>query len=208
MAAPEVFLKELQRVGKAGYIETPHALFERLYPYDIHCLEILESDGVLHIHKKNQPIEDPFLGTRKILMDGTKWAELMHINPRLFHVQYFWSHEIKYEIDNPAVACEWIEEINASSVEGIVKSGYLDDERGWRDIGLSVLNLWYRIRRKFRLKNFNLLSILPCPSCGRILVSEESFLKCNCCSSKFSYQNDIPDFTKNLTAASDAKKIS
>ena len=208
MAEPEVFLKELQRVGKAGYIETPNALFERLYPYDIHCLEILEKNGVLHIHKKNQPIEDPFLGAKQILMDGTKWAELMHINPHLFHVQYFWSDEIKYEIDNPSTSCDWIEKINANSVEGVIKNGYLDDESGWRDIGLSVLNLLYKIRRKVRLKNFKLLSILACPSCGGVFVSEEGFLKCNCCSAKFSYQNGIPDFTKNLKAASDAENFS
>ena len=30
MAEPEKFIKELQRVGKAGYIETPNAIFERL----------------------------------------------------------------------------------------------------------------------------------------------------------------------------------
>jgi len=53
MAHPEIFLSELQRVGKAGYIKTPNALFERLHPYNIHCLEIVKTGDMLHIYKKN-----------------------------------------------------------------------------------------------------------------------------------------------------------
>src|SRR5215468_9747211 len=35
---PGAFLRELQRVSRAGYIETPNALFERIVPYDVHLL--------------------------------------------------------------------------------------------------------------------------------------------------------------------------
>ena len=94
MADPEIFLKELQRVGKAGYIETPNAIFERLKPFNIHCLEVLEKDGVLHINKKNSPVQDPFLGTKNMLINDSPWSRLMYEKPHLFHVRYFWSDEI------------------------------------------------------------------------------------------------------------------
>jgi len=49
---PEQFLGELMRVGKAGYIETPNVLFERVIPYPIHCLEMMAVEGKLYIRKK------------------------------------------------------------------------------------------------------------------------------------------------------------
>jgi hypothetical protein len=37
---PEKFLAELQRVARAGYIETPNAFMERINPYKDHRLEV------------------------------------------------------------------------------------------------------------------------------------------------------------------------
>ena len=47
---PEAFLRELMRVGKAGYIETPNAIFERLNPYDVHLLEVMNINDTLIIN--------------------------------------------------------------------------------------------------------------------------------------------------------------
>src|ERR1041384_6081923 len=49
---PEKALAEFQRVAKAGYIEVPDALFERLFPYRDHRLEITVRDHRLVIRKK------------------------------------------------------------------------------------------------------------------------------------------------------------
>jgi hypothetical protein len=200
MAEPVVFLKEIQRVGKAGYIETPNALFERLHPYHIHCLEILERNGVLHIHKKKQAVEDAYLGTKEILADFAPWGKYMFESPQMFHVRYFWDNEIKYEIDNPEVSCEWIEEINAQSVVGDIKESYLTDERGWRAWGLAALNQWYSYRRNRRLKNFDITSIMACPSCGDELLAAQHLLSCQGCLAQYAYRDRIPDFTTNLAA--------
>ena len=55
------FLNELQRVGRAGYIETPNAVFERLVPYDVHVLEIMDVDDELVIHKKSSAKPDEYI---------------------------------------------------------------------------------------------------------------------------------------------------
>lgn len=200
MAEPVVFLKEMQRVGKAGYIETPNALFERLHPHHIHCLEILERNGVLHIHKKKQAVEDAYLGTKEILADSAPWGKYMFESPQMFHVRYFWDNEIKYEIDNPQVSCEWIEEINAQSVVGDIKESYLTDESGWRAWGLATLNQWYAYRRNRRLKNFDITSIMACPSCGDELQAVQNLLSCQGCLAQYAYRDRTPDFTANLAA--------
>lgn len=195
MAEPEIFLKELQRVGKAGYIETPNALFERLFPYHIHCLEILEKDGVLHIHKKRVPVEDPFLGTKNLLGDGSPLGKYMFDSPQMFHIRYFWNDEIKYEVSNPEVSAHWIEKINAHSEVGETKDSYLTDESGWRAYGLAVVNRWHVYRRTRRLKKFNLLSVLACPECSSELHAEHHLLNCSSCKVTYPYNNGIPDFT-------------
>ena len=201
MAEPVVFLKELQRVGKAGYIETPNALFERLHPYHIHCLEILERNGVLYIHKKRQAVEDAFLGTKEMLADSASWGKYMHDQPQMFHVRHFWDDKIKYEIDNPEIPCEWIEEINANSDVGKVKDSYLTDESGWRAWGLAILNRWYAYQRSRRLKNFDIVSIMACPSCGGELLAGSQVLNCQGCFARYAYRDSIPDFTTNLAGA-------
>ena len=51
-ARPELFLNEIVRVGKAGYIETPDAFFERINPFIFHRLECTDYDGKIQITKK------------------------------------------------------------------------------------------------------------------------------------------------------------
>lgn len=202
MAEPETFLKELQRVGKAGYIETPNALFERLCPYHIHCLEVLDKDGVLHIHKKRGPVEDSFLGNQGLLEDGTPWGRQMFDSPQMFHVRHFWKGEIRYKVANPEVSAQWIEDINAHSEVGEVKDSYLTDETGWRAYGLAVLNRWHVYRRAIRLRHFDLLSIMACPSCGGDLKADGHVLNCQGCQAQYAYRDgSIPDFTTNLAQA-------
>ena len=52
MEEPEVLLEELMRVGKAGYIETPSALMEKLYGWDFHVLLVDRGDDGLIIRRK------------------------------------------------------------------------------------------------------------------------------------------------------------
>lgn len=198
MAEPAAFLDELQRVGKAGYIETPNVLFERLHPYHIHCLEVLKQDGVLHLHKKKGPVEDAFLGTKSLLADDAPWGRFMFESPEMFHVRYFWKDRIRYKVDNPEVSAEWIEEINARSGLGEVKDSYIADETGWRDWGLALLNRWHVYRRAVRLRHFDLRSILACPACGGELTSTPQRLQCGGCGAAYAYTDGVPDFTNDL----------
>lgn len=207
MAEPEVFLKELQRVGKAGYIETPNALFERLFPYHIHCLEVLDKDGVLHIHKKHGPVEDRFLGTKDLLAEGTPWGSVMHDSPQMFHVRYFWRDNIRYEVSNPEVSAHWIEDINLHSQAGETKSSYLTDETGWRAYGLAALNRWHVRRRALRHKHFDLLSILACPACGGDLQSGHQQLSCPPCGVSYPYSMGMPDFTSPVALPACASSV-
>jgi hypothetical protein len=191
---PAGFLDELQRIGKAGYIETPNFIFERLFPYEIHCLEIALVDHTLHIHKKRQPVEDDFLGNLGFLKDDKKWKNYFSQSPDMFHVTYYWNGEISYVIKNPEVSCEWIEKTNQNNLDGAEKKYHFDFGRSWRGWGLWALSLWQKYKRKKRLEGFNLHSILVCPKCkGRLKEESAGFLVCNSCKIKFNALPN-PDF--------------
>lgn len=195
MSNPEGFLKELMRVGKAGYIETPNAIFERLYPQAVHCLEVLSINNELRIFKKGQIVEDGFLGNQRIFEDDPFWAKFFKSAPDMFHVRYYWEGNIKYTILNPNVSCEWIEEINEKGMENIgIKKTYMNENQGWREIGQEILKYWYKFWRKKRLKNFELKNILACPECHGDLQFSEAIMRCKTCNSQFSNLN-TPDFT-------------
>lgn len=193
MAHPELFLQELQRVAKAGYIETPNVLFERLQPYNIHCLEVAEIDGTLHIHKKRREVEDEFLGNLSFLEKQPNWKLLFYQRLELFHVRLFWIDTIDFVIHNNEVSCEWIENINAESEAGDMKSDYLQTELSWRKIGLNLLNKFYGRGRRKRLKNFQLEGILCCPHCKSDIYSEKDRYICGQCNISYP-KSPIPDF--------------
>ena len=195
MSEPEIFIKELQRVAKAGYIEVPNAVFERFFPYDIHCLEIMKINDTLHIHKKKSQTEDSFLGNLGIFVDDPKWKYLFEEDSEMFHSRLYWNSNIKYKIYNPEVSCDWIEEINEKSPIGEISDNYLHTEYGWRIFGLNILNRWYGFFRARRLKKFSLLEIICCPECHGDLESKGDSLNCINCNSVFSNKT-IPDFTK------------
>lgn len=195
ISEPEVFIKELQRVGRAGYIETPNALFERLYPHPIHCLEVVSIDGTLRIHKKVQGVEDVFLGMQRILKDDPAWAKFFHEAPDMFHVRYFWKGSIDYVVLNPEVSCDWIERVNDESDPGGAKHSYMQEQSGWREIGQVLLSRWHTFQRSRRLKNFKLSDILVCPEChGELLEEKAATLTCTSCARSYP-MHPMPDFT-------------
>ena len=195
MADPAQFLEELQRVGKAGYIETPNFIYERLKPFSIHCLEVADVDGVLHIFKKKQPIEDTFISGLDFLITNSQWARLFYKSSDLFHVRYFWTDKIKYHIHNPDVSAEWIENINHNSEIGQEKASYISQKYRWREFGLSLLASINKISRKKRLANFNLSEIYACPQCRGDFAADEAFFICNSCNVKYK-KLPYPDFTR------------
>ncbi len=173
---PQAFLSELTRVGKAGYIETPNALFERLIPYDIHCLEILSLNGRLLIHKKRAPREDSFLGGANFLRLDGPWKALFWGAPSLFHVRHFWQDSIDFEIDNPQEECDWLRDDNGTDGDGLTEQY---GGNGWRARGLRVLRKYYSLRKR---RPIPWQQLLACPGCrGDLLVASGYYVCHRCC---------------------------
>lgn len=190
---PELFLKELQRVAKAGYIETPNAIFERLIPYDVHVLEIMDLNNQLVINKKSSSKPDQYLNNLEVVQNLPKWNKFFYDNPDLFHVRYFWQDEIKYKIVNPELDANWINNITPTFTNEIIKTNKPTDLRTW---GLNYLRKYYKWRKK---KNFTLIDILACPECHSELKENSNYFICEKCKLKYS-KKPLPDFNKGETA--------
>ena len=107
---PERFLSEIQRVGRAGYIEVPDAFFERLANYSFHRLEITDRDNALIIRKKSAYIQDADLYELCGRKTGRFIYNWVNRNPFEFHVRFYWSRAtggIKYKIVNPDYVFDW-----------------------------------------------------------------------------------------------------
>jgi hypothetical protein len=189
MKKPELLLKELMRVGKAGYIETPNAMFERLNPYTIHCLEIMTSNGRLIIHKKGTLVEDSFLGNLDLFKKDSSWKEMFEGAPDMFHVRCFWKDRIDFEVLNPDESCDWMPDYSDDG-SGNVHENYTGT--GWRGWGLRILRNYYR--RSYR-KSIDLLNILACPECKGSLHLIEGRYVCQICRKGYS-ADPYPNFNK------------
>lgn len=189
---PASFLKELERVGRAGYIETPNGIFERLVPYDVHFLEVMESDGMLIINRKKSARPDEFLNSLDLVSTSKRWRKFFYNNPELFHVRYFWKDNIRFKVINPQVPPDWLKEpLENAPAPAHSAAG----KRTLRQTGLSLLRRWHKFKK--RKKALDLLEILACPECRKPLTARQYTLLCNRCEMEFPAK-PFPDFNGPL----------
>jgi len=178
-AQPEKFISEIQRVGKAGYIEVPDAFMERLTHYGFHRLEITDNDDELIIRKKKNYIQDNEvveLFHNKAQPIFPKWVSR---HPFHFHVRYYWEKKsggIKYTILNPDCPADWKGPQSAVAdhaprlpLVALLKQRVLEIIRKW-------------CSQNARNRSLDLLSLLQCPNCrGKEFRSDEKCAVCVKC---------------------------
>lgn len=185
-ADPESFLRELQRVAKAGYIEVPDAFMERVNPYKDHRLEITVRQGQLVIRKKPQSTVDETLV--ELYSDRVKpliAGGLIPAHPFAFHVRYYWSEKIDFVVLNPEVDATWkppLEQTPSIQVTGQISM---------RQRLLDTLRRW--LSQQKRNNQIDLLTLLRCPNCfSTELKRVGENIKCQHCQTNFASSNGIP----------------
>jgi SAM-dependent methyltransferase len=183
---PERFLAELQRVAHCGYIEVPDAFMERVNPYHDHRLEISVREGRLIVRKKAAWRSDPQL-VELYEHRAKRWMtrELMPRRPFAFHVRYYWSEQIDFEVVNPGVDAGWpapSESMSLSNVQGGL------DPRGWARRAARALLSQHR-----RNRQIDLCSLLRCPTCHQSeFQRSQAALSCRSCGAVFALSRGIP----------------
>jgi len=171
MEEPAVLLKELMRVGKAGYIETPSALMEKLYGWDFHVLLVDRGDDGLVIRRK---IADEHYGILpQAIKKSAVWEKLYDKFEETLATGYFWEDRIDYRI-----------------VDGDARSYRKTQEFVFEDrVELPVPSLRRRMRwwmnRAMRVlvsaPRLDMAEILACPGCGSDFSIGEASANCTGC---------------------------
>lgn len=186
-ANPRQFLEELQRVAKAGYIETPDAFMERINPYWDHRSEVTVRDGILVIKKKSHwKIDDDLVGLYEDRAKDIIARETIPQNPFEFHTRFYWNDSISYKIVNDEVDASW-EPPNFSHTTVVSKS--LRSKLGRIVLGVTR-KLFSQNRRNADL---DIKSLLICPSCkSSNLDFSEAEIVCYSCGVHYENNNNVP----------------
>lgn len=184
-ANPEAFLRELMRVGKAGYIETPDAFFERINPFRFHRLEVTDHSGRLFIYKKSswRP-HGVWVDLYERKMKDGEFIEFLKKHPEPFYVRHYWRNKIDFQIVNPEVDAGW--PFPKSSNDDQVGA-----RPGLRKMVVSVLR--YVFSQRARNSKLDIATLLRCPTClNPQLIRDESGFKCPACTESYGIKNGAP----------------
>jgi uncharacterized protein YbaR (Trm112 family) len=195
---PEQFLAELQRVSKAGYIEVPDAFMERINPYSDHRLEITCRDDKLIIKKKPAHIvEHETVELYEHQVKPFLTRELIPKRPFAFHVRYYWSEKIDFEVLNPEIDASWDVEVVVTKDTEPAVNVKASAQAFMLDIARKLLS------QRGRNKKIKLFNLLRCPNChSESLKSITEAIKCNQCSSVYKVKQGIPSMI-SLAPAND-----
>jgi SAM-dependent methyltransferase len=186
-ANPKKFLEELQRVAKAGYIETPDAFMERINPYWDHRSEVTVRDGVLVIKKKSTwKIDNDLVDLYEARAKNIIAKKTIPKNPFEFHTRFYWENSISYSIVNDEVDSSWEPPTfsHTTSVSASFRS------RLSRIILEITRKLCSQNKRNAKLE---IESLLICPSCKSSSLSfNKSVITCNVCGVHYENNNDVP----------------
>lgn len=184
-ADPDAFLKELMRVGKAGYIETPDAFFERINPFRFHRLEVTDHAGKLIIFKKSswKPHEEWVTLYERKLKDKA-FFKFLQVHPRPFYVRYYWSDKIDFQVMNPEVDAAW-------PFPQTVPTDHQGARIGIRKRIVQLMRHLYSQRG--RNSALDIAPLLRCPSCGHAgLQRRHEGYDCPSCERQYQMRNGIP----------------
>jgi uncharacterized protein YbaR (Trm112 family) len=182
---PGTFLFELQRVSKAGYIETPDIILELLEPVRCHRLLVTQKESCLVINKKTSwnphtsfaeawsSLRERSAATRSFIKRYE--GEML--------LRFYWSGVIQFVVQNSDTDCAW----------PVPHPELLRDRRPVEELFRSSarrLIHWFAKRRR---KKVMLLNLLLCVDCrGERLKITDSLLICEECGREYKVKNGIP----------------
>jgi SAM-dependent methyltransferase len=184
---PEKFISEIQRVGKAGYIEVPDAFFERLNGYRDHKLEITDVNDMLMIRKKTGYIQDQEL--RELFQNKTSemFPKIMSLDPFKFSVVYYWDKSksgIKYRIVNEDYVFDWTPPIETE--ESLLRYDKKSLLAYFKSSCLTFARRFFS--QNSRNKSLNVVDLLRCSKCHHpTLTAVNGGVECSGCNAHFEY---------------------
>jgi SAM-dependent methyltransferase len=191
---PDALLRELQRVGKRGYIETPSRLYEKMYSNPYHAWLVSVEDGRLLLEEKSDAVDEElqrfFHGN---IDSGTEFGRyvLSRLEDLGFLVQYYWQGNIRWSVQRRGPV------VDGKSVRADDSQFRIPSE--WHPPRLTgrarVKSLVARSLRSVSSRRLDLGQILRCPKDqGRVMRTDRHW-RCEQCDTSYPLLGDLSFFT-------------
>lgn len=186
---PEIFLNELNRISKGGYIETPTPINEVLFPYKFHLSTVENKNDELEIRGLSNleyEIQDRISEMVRSFTSDKRFLKFYRRNPNLFNTTYYWNGDLKFNLrGDPKTLMDF--------------GNYVLPEHPHHETGYSIKQkLSVIARRLFRAlyrTRFDVLSVLECKNCTQDLeeveLDNEVFYKCSSCDFKLQREGNL-----------------
>lgn len=205
---PKQFLDELSRVGKRGYIETPHGDYERLRSRRYHLWYVRNEGDILYLKQKRRWNEYPDI--HDYFHKITRLPEYQRIWNKyhsLFNTTIMWENYVRYRI----------EQYDKFDFSKFTKAS---NDLVHKPVAASTIPTRQRIKsslarviRPLTSAHFNvdLNVLICCPLCRGSLsriISSSTFTNCASCGAKFPVRDSIPYLLKEEASFSRKNTVS
>jgi len=196
---PDRFLREVGRVARAGYLETPAFWVECVMPLPMHRLQVgVESvdrpgEGVpgrqrLVIRKKSATVPDPELLNQFFNRLHRGDGLFGDLPPEAWVTRYHWSGELSYRIINPEYEIRW------EPPPDVTRSDDFNPRSATRKALIAMASRWGGAARR-PAEQLDLIAMLRCPDCGGERLEGDlrrDRLRCPGCARDFVVTDGIP----------------
>ncbi len=197
MEDPKKFIAEIVRVGKAGYIEVPSDLSERIFGWNFHLWYCSFDGKKLTLRKKTEG--EQFGGFFHRLIAQQIWfRRFFEEHEDSWYIKYEWKDNAKLFVDHKEPKETYIKKLD----DGAWKLLQETKLKAMLDCQFYIVWMKRRILRKlknilrktlWKMNSKPDISFLICPLCGSdSLVNKGSKLVCTRCRNLFPLEGNIP----------------
>lgn len=191
---PEKALKELMRVGKRGYIETPSEYLEKLKCSPGHRWYIRMEHDTLTFIEKDKEIFDQLIqdiSEQRLLNKDKTFMNFYWKNfYTLFNIGYEWTGKIDFKV----IRSKNIRSYDFKK-ENVAKAG--DNNHKIEGFSIKVKSVIKSIIKIIYLKKLDLYALLACPICKGKLELKKEGLVCYNCHKGYYIREGIPNLLEN-----------
>lgn len=203
---PDLFFKEIIRVSKKGYIETPNEIRERLFGWPFHKWVVSKDGKGLILNDNN--VESPFgLFFHKLQLENHEFTEFCICWHDLLNICYEWHDKPEYRFETKKRK----EVSEKLYIDEKIASTLTLSEPYHKEIGIPrwlkkiiPMGIKQKIKQNIKPPAFGhrhsenesknkLKNILSCPKCKeKITYVGVTDMKCDVCNRSFKIENNIP----------------
>ncbi len=206
---PERCLLELMRVGRAGYIETPGEIIEKIQGWSCHKWFVRAEKKKLILTQKRDPVFDPLLHISFHSLAATENQSFLNFvfnNHDLFTVRFEWHDQIDYQIEPLIRQEQRFADFEEPQIEALSDWDNFEKPAG-ENVQFALdqlIKTWVNgtLRRIHLKKDLDLNGLLACPTCrSRLDHNKDSFV-CQKCQASYQRKNGLPVLLSDLAEPS------